>query len=222
MNLRYKFLSGALFSFGVMCVGSAIAASLVSKAADAKINCENGACKESNFQEVDVLTRVIWMGRWVIGVDMPETFVPLRATKANAWLAKSKEYGTYKDGLQFAYDLSEKDCVALFPPESFDKGGAYISGYVINPYAKGFDAAMNTIEGDLSKWYVAIGSSGARAIHSEKILSEWKDKNSTWDKQIWTKSDPWESFSEPLCRKAEEGLAVEMKPHMPATRDTAN
>ena len=207
MNSPTKFLRCAFFALGFACCGAAVAAS------DAGINCESGVCAQSDFHTIHPLTRVSWVGRFVIGLDVPEKVATFRAVKADEWLARDA-YDNLGAAFSDAYGISEKECVVLLPPESFapERKGARIPGYALNPRSASFNGEMKRIhaEHDLSDWYLGVGTAGGK-IDSGKILKEWQKENSPWNKQVWTSAKSWESFGGPLCRGrgAAKGLAAQ-------------
>ena len=194
MNNRPKILRCVLFLVGISCPGIAVSESEPS--GYVPIDCPAGVCARAEFNEIDTLTRVIWVGKLLIGLDMPETFVPFRAIKANTWLDSSKHEKLGE--VLGEYKFSQEDRVALLPPGSFASGkkGKPITGYIFRPYDSGLNDTIKYIthddEASLSEWYVALGSMSAKPIGSVKILDQWKDKNSPWDKQLWTTSVSWE------------------------------
>lgn len=189
MNNRPKILRFALFLVGISCSGIAVSESVPTRY-DVPIDCPAGVCAQAKFNEIDILTLVVWGGKLLIGLDMPKTFVPFRAIEANTWLASSKHETL--GGILGEYEFSQEDRVALFHPDSFKlkKKGKPIIGYVLTPYDGDLNAKIKKIidnyEARPSDWYVALGSTSAQPISSAKILNQWRDKNSAWDKKLWT------------------------------------
>ncbi len=210
MNRLPKFLRCAFFALGFACCGAAVAAS----DADAEIACQGDVCAHSDFHKMRADLGVLWAARVVIGLDIPEGLASFRAVKAGEWLTRDADYENLGAAFADSYGLSENDCVALLPPQSFDPGrkSFRIPGYALNPRSASFNGEMKRIhaEHDLSDWYFGVGTAGGK-IDSGKILKEWQKENSPWDKQVWTSAKSWESFGGPLCRGrgAAKGLAAQ-------------